>query len=188
MNLFLLAILAWIALGLEMALSPVLDAGASGVRPSFLIPLVVFVALHAEERPTYWVALILGLLIDLIGPAALVDGGAVTIPGPHALGFLLAAQMTLSLRGMVIRRNPLTLVVLSVIAAAACSLVAIALMTLRSLIDPSTAWRGSGELVPGLLSAVYTGVVALVLSFPLFALSPFFGFPNLHAARFARRD
>jgi cell shape-determining protein MreD len=187
-NILLFALLAWLATGLEMALPPVLDAGGSGVQPSFLIPLVVFVALHADARPALWSALVLGLLVDLIQPVALIDGGAATIPGPNALGFFLAAQMTLSVRGMVIRRNPLTLVVLSIVAAAVASVVVVAFMTLRGLFDPSLAWRGASELVPGLLSACYTGLTALVLSFPLFALTPFFGFPNLHAPRFARRD
>ncbi len=188
MNIFLFALLAWVAAGLEIALPPVLDAGGSGVQPSFLIPLVVFVALHADTRPALWSALILGLVVDLIQPVALVDGGATTIPGPHALGFLLAAQMTLSLRGMVIRRNPLTLVVLSILGAAVASLVVIAFTTVRGLFDPSLAWRGAAELAPGVLSALYTGLTALVMSFPLFALTPFFGFPSLQASRFSRRD
>jgi hypothetical protein len=146
------------------------------------------VALHAEPRPTLWLALVVGLLADLLKPLAMVDGGAAVIPGPHALGFLLAAWMTLSVRGMVIRRNPLTLVVLSVVAAAVASIVAIALITLRTLGGDSLAWRGAGELLPGLLSALYTAATALVLSFPLFAATPVFGFPHLHAPRFARRD
>ncbi len=188
MNIFLFALLAWLFMGFEIALPPVLDAGGGGVAPSFLIPLVVFIALHAETRPALWSALILGLIVDLIQPVALVDGGAATIPGPHALGFLLAVQMTLSMRGMVIRRNPLTLVVLSILGMAIATLVVIAFTSVRGLLDPSLARRGAAELAPGILSALYTGLTALVLSFPLFALSPFFGFPNLQASRFARRD
>lgn len=188
MNPFVFAILAWVALGLEIALPPVLDAGGGGVTPSFMIPLLVFVALHADTRPTLWAALILGLLIDLTRPIAMIDGGAAIIPGPHALGFLLAAWMTLSLRTMVIRRNPLTLVVLSVLAATVSGLAVILLITLRGVWDGSLAWRGTGELLPTVLSALYTALAALLMSFPLFALTPFFGFPNLHAARFSRRE
>lgn len=187
MNIFLLALLAWVALGLEMALPPVLDAGGSGVQPSFLIPLLVFIALHADTRPTLWAAIVLGLLVDLLQPVALVDGGSVVIPGPHALGFFLAAYMTLSLRGMVVRRNPLTVLILSILGSVAVAMVVIAFMTLRSLFDPSLAWRGATELMPALLSALYTGLAALLMSVPLFALTPFFGFPNLHAPRFSRR-
>ncbi len=188
MNVFLFAMLAWVALGLEIALPPVLDAGAAGVQPSFLVPLLVFVALHTEPRPALWAGLVLGLLVDLVHPLALVDGGGVTIPGPHALGFMLAARLTLSIRGVVIRRNPVTLVILSVLAAAVAETVVVACMTLRSAFDGAVVWGGFGELFPGLLSALYTGLAALVLSFPLFALTPFFGFPPLHAPRFARRD
>lgn len=188
MNPFVFAIVAWVALGLEIALPPVLDAGSGGVRPSFLIPLVVFVALHAETRPALWSALVLGLLADLTGPVAMIDGGAAVIPGPHALGFLLAAQLTLAMRGMVIRRNPLTLMVLSVLGAAVSEVVVVAIMTTRTLGDDALAWGGAGRLVPGLLSALYTALTAVVMSFPLFAAAPVFGFPSLHAPRFARRD
>lgn len=188
MNIVVFALVAWVALGLESALPPVLDASASGVRPSFLIPLVVFVALHADPRPTLWAALILGLLFDLISPVAMINGGAAVIPGPHALGFFLAAQMTLALRGMVIRRNPLTLVVLSALAAVISAIVVVAVMSARAMSDDALAWRGAGELVPGLLSGLYTALAALILSFPLFAATPIFGFPNHHAARFMRRE
>ena len=188
MNVILFALVAWVTLGLEIALPPVLDAGGGGVQPSFLIPLLVFVALHADPRPVRWSALSLGLLVDLVRPVVLVDGGAAAIPGPHALGFLLAAQMTLSLRGMVVRRNPLTLVILSIVGATVAAVVVVAIMTLRSFFDASVVWAGGRALLPGLLSAFYTGLAALVLSFPLFAMTPFFGFPNLQAPRFARRD
>lgn len=188
MNPFVFALVAWIALGLESALPPVLDASASGVRPSFLIPLVVFVALHAETRAALWAALILGLLVDLISPVAMVDGGSAVVPGPHALGFFLAAQITLALRGMVMRRNPITLVVLSALGAVVSAIVVVAILTVRALSDDSLAWRGAGELLPGLLSGLYTAAAALVLSFPLFAAAPAFGFPNQHAPRFMRRE
>src|SRR5690606_12761983 len=62
-NVLLFAPLAWVALGLEIALPPVLDAGGGGVQPSFLIPLLVFVALHTEPRPALWAGLVLGLLV-----------------------------------------------------------------------------------------------------------------------------
>lgn len=188
MNPFVFAFVAWIAMGLEIALPPVLDAGSGGVHPSFLIPLVVFVALHADQRPTLWAALILGLLADLTRPVAMIDGGTAIIPGPHALGFLLAAQLTLALRGMVMRRNPLTLMVLSVVAAAVSSLVVISIMTARTVGNHALEWSGPGQLLPGLLSALYTALTALVMSFPLFAAAPVFGFPSQHAPRFSRRD
>lgn len=188
MNMFVFALAAWVCFGLEIALPPVLDAGSGGVRPSFIVPLVVFVALHSEPKPALWSALILGLLVDLLQPIAMLDGGAAVVPGPHALGFLLAAQMTLALRGMVIRRNPLTLVFLSVLGAIVASITVSTVMGVRTIGDDALAWRGARELVPAFWSALYTALSALVMSFALFATTPLFGFPHAYAPRFARRD
>lgn len=188
MNVFVFAFAAWVCFGLEFALPPVLDAGSGGVHPSFVIPLLVFVALHAEARPTLWAALVLGILTDLLVPVPLRDGGSVVIPGPHALGFLLAAQMTMSMRGMVIRRNPLTLVVLSIAASLIVTIAVVAIMGMRTIGDSGMAWGGARELIPGVWSALYTALSALVMSFPLFAATGVFGFPSVHASRFARRD
>lgn len=187
MNFFAFALAAWVCAGLEIALQPVLDAGSSGVRPSFLIPLIVFVALHAETRPALWAALSLGLFVDLIKPVAMLDGGSAILPGLHALGFLLAAHTTLTLRGLVIRRNPVTLVVLSVFASIIASVTVVALMGLRTIGDDPLAWRGAAELIPRFWSALYTALSALVLGLPLFAAAPLFGFPHAHTPQFARR-
>ncbi|RMH25625.1 MAG: hypothetical protein D6692_10710 [Planctomycetota bacterium] len=188
MNIFLFALAAWVCLGLEFALPPVLDAGSGGVHPSFVIPLLVFVALHAETRAAMWSAVALGLLMDLLTPVALIDGGSAVIPGPHAIGFLLATQMTLAMRSMVIRHNPLTLVVLSIVGVFTARVGVVALIGLRSAFDDAIVWRGARELVPGFWSALYTALSALVMSFPLFAATPLFGFPHPHAPRFSRRD
>ncbi|MFK7882617.1 MAG: hypothetical protein AB8F26_00350 [Phycisphaerales bacterium] len=188
MNIFVFAIAAWVCFGLEFALPPVLDAGSGGVHPSFVIPLMVFVALHAESRATLWAALLLGVLMDLLVPVPLVGGGTVVVPGPHALGFLLAAQLTMAMRGMVIRRNPLTLIVLSMIGSLVVSITSIAVLGLRSATDSSMSWGGASELIPGIWSALYTTLSALVMSFPLFAAAGVFGFPMVNAGRFTRRD
>lgn len=182
------ALAAWLALGMELGLKPILDAGSGGISPSFVIPLVVFIALHAPARQAIWAALLTGLTLDLITPLAMIDGGSAVIPGPHAIGTVLAAELTLALRGMVIRRNPMTLVVLSVVASVVSSLAFVTLLGLRGLADDGIVWRGTGELIPRFLSALYTALSALVLSFPLFAATPLFGFPSTHTPKFARRD
>jgi len=188
MNVIVLCLAAWVGFGLETALPPVLDAGSGGIHPSFIIPLLVFVALHAEARVAIWTAVALGLMTDLLIPAITQNATAVVVPGPHALGYLLAAQLVIASRGMVIRHNPLTLVVLSVLASLAASISVVAILGIRTLVDDSVAWGGASALASGFWSALYTSLSALVLSFPLFAAAPLFGFPHPQTQRFSRRD
>jgi hypothetical protein len=166
MNVIVLCLAAWVCFGLESALPPVLDAGSGGVHPSVVIPLLVFVALHAETRAAIWTALTLGLVTDLLTPVTMLDGGSAVIPGPHAL----------------------TLVVLSVVGSLASSITVVAVMGLRTIIDDSVAWTGASGLITGFWSALYTALSALVLSFPLFAAAPLFGFQHPQAQRFSRRE
>ncbi len=188
MNLIVLCLASWVCFGLEAALPPVLDAGSGGVHPSFVIPLLVFVALHAETRAAVWTALALGLITDLLNPVTLIDGGAAVIPGPHALGCLLCAQLVIASRGVVIRHNPLTLVVLSVPGSLVASIVVVSVMGVRTLFDDTVHWSGTNGLVTGFWSALYTSLSALVMSFPLFAAAPVFGFQHPHTQRFSRRE
>lgn len=188
MNVIVLCLASWVCFGLEAALPPVLDAGSGGVHPSVVIPLLVFVALHAETRATVWTALALGLVSDLLNPVTMTNGGAAVIPGPHALGYLLCAQLVIASRGVVIRHNPLTLVVLSVLGALAASIMTTAVMGVRTIFDDTVVWSGTTGLVTGFWSALYTALSALVLSFPLFAAAPLFGFHHPQSQRFARRE
>jgi len=68
MNWFVLIFVAWIGFGFETALLPVFDAGASGVHPSVVLPLLVFVALYAPRKHALWCAIILGISMDLLTP------------------------------------------------------------------------------------------------------------------------
>lgn len=186
MNWFVFALAAWVVFGLELALLPVFDAGSGGVHPSMVIPLLVFVAINAPRRPTLWAAIILGVVMDLLSPMPGADGGTVTIVGPNALGYLLAAHFVLAVRGMLIRRNPLTLVVMSILGALIAQIVVIAIFTVRDIGTNPLIWDAGDQLVGRSFSSLYTGVSALLLSFIFFALAPFFGFHTTVPTRFAR--
>lgn len=175
MNRITIALAAWVMVGLELGLAPLLAPGSGSIRPGFLLPLAVFVALQAPPRATLWTAVLLGLLADLLAPHVLVDGALATIPGPHALGYALAAQFVLSVRGMVIQRSPLTMTVLSVFAAAIACAVVVALYTVRSFYPEPIDFAPTRTLLTGLASAAYTGVSAFFLSFIFFGLAPLFG-------------
>lgn len=190
MNWLAFVISTWIVLGLEMGLGPVLSPRGGAVSPSFVIPLLVFVGLHAPSRHCHWAAIVLGVMLDLLNPMLRVDGGELTIVGPHALGCLIAMQVVLSIRGMVIRQ-PLTMIILSAVAALIAGIVAAAIMTVRSFYPADAnpiAWDTAHELLAVGGSGLYTALSALFLALLLFGLLPFFGFHHAAPARTIKRQ
>jgi rod shape-determining protein MreD len=176
---------AYLALALELAISPALALGQTRVAPSFAVPFFVFIALFAPATPSLWTAVLLGLAVDLTsprGPTGLV------VPGPNALGFLVAAYMVLQVRGFMIRKNPLTLVFLAVVAAALAGLVVVLIFSLRGLYPDPFEFRGSSELWTRVLSAVYTAATAAVLALPLYILHGLFRFSEPSGRRVSMRS
>jgi rod shape-determining protein MreD len=186
MNWFVFAFVAWIIFGLELALIPIFDAGSGGVHPSMVIPLMAFCALYASRKQALWAAIILGIFMDLVSPMAHLDGGSVVIVGPYALGYLLACHFILAIRGSLIRRNPLTLVIISIASSFIAQVVVIAIFTARDLGSNPLVWDAGDQLVQRSFSSLYTGLSALVLSILFFALAPAFGFHSSVPTRFAR--
>ncbi len=182
MNWVLFAICAWLALGLELALRDLLQLGPSGVAPSFVLPLAVYVAMWAPARTAVGACFVLGLLIDLTGPR-LIGQTPKVFAGPHALGYMLACALVLNMRWAIMRRNPISLIVLTVLSGAISTVVVVSLHTIRNIYDPF-AWHATAELLGGLAGALYSGASAAVMSLPLFALLPFFSFPTgVHGSR-----
>jgi hypothetical protein len=178
-NPMFVVILGWLCLGLETGLKQTLAVHWGTVAaPSFVIPLAVVIALCAPAGPTLWSCLSLGLFLDLTAPQ-MTATEQVIILGPHAIGLALAGQFVLAVRGVVIRRNPITVVVLSMAAGAISGIVVTAFLTARHLYDP-ISFSPTEALLSSLLSAVLTGGTALILSFVLLPLSPMLG---LQAAR-----
>jgi hypothetical protein len=95
--------------------------------------------------------------------------------GPNILGFVLSAQFTLTMRGVVFRKNPIALAFLAALGALVCAVVVIGLLSIRSLYDPID-FRPGLSLWQGLLSAGYTGLVALPIGMVLLMLNPILGF------------
>lgn len=175
---------AYLALALELAISPALSLGQTTVSPSIVIPFVAFVAMFAPAVAAMWTSVLLGLAIDLTtsrGTTGLV------IPGPHALGMLAGCYVVLQVRGLMMRRNPLTLVFLSVVAAAMCGLVVVTIFSVRGIYPDTTGFRAWPELVHRTMSALYTGVTALVLAFPLYMVHSLFRFTEPTSRRVSVR-
>ncbi|MCB9846554.1 MAG: hypothetical protein H6811_11295 [Phycisphaeraceae bacterium] len=185
MNWVTFAIVAWICLGLETGLRDVLQLNPTAIAPSFVLPLMVFVAIWAPSGVAMAGAMLLGLLVDLTGPIATGADSRAVVAGPHALGYLGASVLILNVRGMVIRRNPVSVVALTVLAGIVSGIVVVALHTLRSMYDPMV-WDASGQLLTRLASALYSGVTALALSLILFPALPLFAFATAQASAHTR--
>ena len=186
MNWFFFILIGWVCFALELALLPVLDAGSRGVHPSMVVPLLVFIAMNAPKKPTLWAAIMLGVVLDLLSPVPAVDGGTITIIGPNALGFLLGVHFVMAVRGMLIRRNPLTMIVMSVVVMLIAQIIVVAIFTARGVGTDSLIWDAGDQLRQRLFSSLYTGISALLLSFVFFAIGPLFGFATTVPTRFAR--
>lgn len=184
MNWVAFAVTGWIALGLQLGLGSLLEQrfGAVAVGPGFVMPVAVFVAMGAAPSHAAWACLVLGLMLDLCQSRPTTAGGVLIVVGPEALGYLLAGQLVLSLRSMMIRRNPLTLAVLTVFASALASLVVVAALSVRAAMGDVVVWNAWRQLLGALGTAGYTGLAALPMAFVLVRLSPWFGFNLGHRA------
>ncbi|USO00144.1 MAG: hypothetical protein H6810_05640 [Phycisphaeraceae bacterium] len=171
-------VVSWIAFGLELGLRDALRLSPGNIAPSFVVPVMVYVALSAPPKQALWSALLLGALLDLTGEIARTDMTAAWILGPSAIGLLIAAQFVITVRGMVIRRHPLTLVVLSIVAAGVAQTVVVAFLTVRHLYGDPIAFAPTGELVTRLGSALYTGATAFVWAIVLRPVDPLFRFQH----------
>jgi hypothetical protein len=136
-----------------------------------------------------WACLLIGLTVDLTSDVALENGAIAIVAGPHALGYVLMGQFVLTVRAMLIKRNPLTMPLLTVAGALLVHLFVIAIFTVRNYYD-GIVWDLGSEVARRAASAGYTGVIALPLSYVLHACSGVFGFQQSSGRQFVitRRD
>jgi hypothetical protein len=172
MNWLLFAVLAWVMVGLEKGLRDALSIGQSGVAPSFVFVLLTSISLSAPRPIVMWASLALGLIMDLVFEVPLRQaGGTVTIPGPHALAYVLGSQLILAMRPLMIRRNPLTLAFLSMAGSLIANLTLAMIFSLRHWVGAPIAWETKHEFLAALGWGVYTGVLGLFLAFVLLPLA-----------------
>lgn len=187
MNWLTFSVIAWLCFGLELGLKGGLRIGPS-IAPSFVMSYAVFLALLAPHRSALWACFALGLLCDLTAKIGLSGlDRSVTLVGPYTLGYLLAGQLVVTMRAMMIRKNPFTMALLAVLASAVAGVVVVAVYSFRSILlgDP-LAIQPTPELLGRLASAVYTGLLALVMSLVLIPMAPAFGLQPVQGRRFAR--
>lgn len=173
-------VIGYLLLGLELGLRDGLSTFPGGAAPSVVLPFVVFVALHAPTLPALWTAILMGLSVDL---TTLRGNEALVVPGPNALGFLLAAYFVLTVRGIMIRRNPWVLVLLSVISAMLAGVVVVAIFSFRRVFHEGIDFGSGEQLVQRFFAALLTAGTALIVAALLFPVSGVFGFADPHLRR-----
>ncbi len=179
MNWIVFAAVAWLFLGLEQGLRDGLSLGSLGVAPSFIFCLIAFIAMTAPRAAVLWSAVIIGVAMDLLFRLPLRDGlGAVTIVGPHALAYAVACQLILALRGLMMRRNPLSLGFLAFVGSLVAYLMIDAIFTVRHAMGAPFAWEARRQLVMSAGSALYTGIIGIPLALVLFPLAGMLGLPD----------
>jgi cell shape-determining protein MreD len=187
MNWFALALASWFFLALELSLKAAFALGDTTIAPSFVFILVALVSMFASARGATWFALSLGLLMDLTFEVPLKAGGPpATIVGPYALSYALGVQLILALRGIMIKRNPLTLGFLAMAGLAVAQVTLIAIYSIRALYDP-IFWEGSRELWVRLASCAYTGLIGAALGLVLIPVAPMLGLLSAGPARVTTR-
>lgn len=184
--------LGWLVLGIDAGLSIHLSpGGGEGLRvaPSFTIPFLVYIALSAPMLPTMWTALLLGLMADLTSVRG--DPAIATI-GPHVFGYLAAAYLVQTLRGVMMRKSLVALIVLSIPAKLLASVVAIAIMTVRSMytngLGAGVEFHPLPEMGRALLSALVTGFSAALLGLALIPMHGLFHFRDANSRRYVPRS
>lgn len=152
-----------------------------GVTPSLMLIMMVFVAMFAPTMTLAWAGIVLGLLVDLTWPADWVS--QIVIIGPHALGFLAGAYLTVYLRNMFFRQSSLTLTVMVFFAGLLAHLVVVGLLWLRTISWPGPDPVSDLLLVERFFSLFYTTVMAVPVGFLLFKVHLAFGFQSTKKGR-----
>jgi len=175
------AIFAFVFLILELGLVDLLGLGPQrAIVPNWLLILMVYIALFAPGRTACWAAIILGLLADIVHDVPFANPDLETAAlGPHALGFLVGAYLTLQIRAMLFRNSPFTVAIVVFVAGIFASLTTIILLGLRGVVafsDPIADFSSSGRLVTDFLRLLYTAAAAIPIGWLLGRFRRTFGF------------
>ncbi|MBS0188478.1 MAG: hypothetical protein JSS51_10435 [Planctomycetes bacterium] len=187
MNLLAVLVAGYAAFSLELGLRNALAIGSGGAAPSFVFVLCVILAVGSPANLVLWTCLTFGLITDLTWPHELKSGTTpVTIIGPYALGYLTAGQFILLLRSQIFKRNPLSLAFLCAVGFAVAQVVVVAIYTFRSPYTHEMAWEPTHQLLARLVSALYTGLLGLLVGLVAGPLSAALGLHQPAQRRYAR--
>jgi hypothetical protein len=171
-----------IAAAFDAGFGSVLSIGP--LRGQLLPAVVVFALFSAPRRSALRLAMIAGLIADLLAPSVLPNAGplqdVLVVPGPRVLGFALGALAVLQLRSLLYRQNPLSGALATTVFSILVAVSFVFLWSLRGVMyDQGTPWSpasGASEIWLRLFSALGDGLVALPALWLLGKTRPLWGF------------
>lgn len=170
-----------VALVLDVSFMGALDV--AGVSPSLVVIVLAFIAMQAEAGSVTWASLLAGFLWDLSDPSMAGPRAPLYLIGAHTLGCFFGVQAVLSVRGIVVRRNPLSVGAMALLLGGASGLFWTAWWTLRSWYPGSVPPWGDGsslmQLGTQLLAALATGIAGIAVGWLLLKSTPAWGFPSV---------
>ncbi|MFK7960646.1 MAG: hypothetical protein AB8G96_08965 [Phycisphaerales bacterium] len=165
MNWTLLAVALFLSFAADVSVAHVLSF--KDVSPSFSLVLVVFLSLHAPRNAVPWIGWGAGILMDLLSPIPHGPMGVGPLIGPHALGWCFGSYLVMLVRTMLFKRQIHTVGAMTLMFAAAASLLAVFMLALHSMYEPvAVGWAEGGairELLRRLGGGLYSALIALVL-------------------------
>lgn len=182
MNWTVFGIFAYLFLAMQQGLAGLfaISTGSGSVGPRFELILATFIGLFAPGRVTLVAWGLLGLAADLLN----VSHDGTIVIGPYTLGFLAGGVTVLQVRLLVLRTHPL-----SHGFAVFCSGIAVALVVVINLTVRGW-WYGQpdgygalNDLLNRSMGALYTCLLAVLLTWPLMKATPLLGLPLSRNAR-----
>jgi cell shape-determining protein MreD len=169
MSAIVVVIAAILTLAFDSSFAGIFTLRSTGsITPQAMPCLIVFIALFAPETTALFVALALGILVDLSPGHGQLGGGAHLI-GPNALGFVITTLLILKVRNVVFRRRILTIAFFASGAVIVTAAVQAFVLITRGFMpwNPAVAGGGLGELAILLGTAIFTGLLAVPLGWCL---------------------
>ncbi|MEY5031895.1 MAG: rod shape-determining protein MreD [Planctomycetota bacterium] len=170
---------ALIGVATDASLGGILKIGEA--QPRFLPCVVVFAILSAPRQHAVRLALLAGLIADLLSPVLRSDGTQLVVIGPWTLGFALGALAVVPLRTLLYHRNPISSGFATMVFSLLAAIVFVATWVVRTrlLRDDTPPWwpgTGAGEVWRQCKVALANGLVAIPTVWLLERTRPLWGF------------
>jgi len=168
-----------IAVAIDASLGGILKIGDA--QPRFLPIVVVFALLSTPRVHAVRLAMLAGLLADLMSPALRADDTQLVVIGPWTLGFALGALAVVPMRSLLYHRNPISSGFATFVFTLLAAVAFVFIWTVRGLLlrDESPSWwpgTGAGEVWHQAKVALANGVVAVPAIWLLDRTRPLWGF------------
>jgi rod shape-determining protein MreD len=156
-------ILAYLALGVQLALSGYIEVG--GAAPNFILLAVIFIAVNGVREQVLLGSFVLGLLQDMLTLHPI---------GTWAVAYGLVALFVVSTQEVVYKEHPLTHFSLALMGGILCGVV----LSVHEWVYPMLHGKGTGQVgsVALFASALYSAILAPIVLGILQRMKGTFGF------------